>query len=166
MLKIAVRDRPFRVFGGDEVALDVRREGEAPHVGVVVVVKVDPTHPRFRGVGGSQHGRLLRHYFGEVSRPMAQAGSEGGEGADGVPERSSDADAVVVSVAESELQGTEQAGGTGDRHRDEPQLSEVGLPLALAHAANGGELGEDFGEIGLSVRGKLNGLAYRVDYPT
>ena len=82
LFKVAVRDEAMRVRGGDEGALDVVREREAPDVTLPCRVKVYSAHASFGSVSSPYVGGRLGHYFGEVRRPSLKVSGEGTEDRD------------------------------------------------------------------------------------
>ena len=60
---VAVREVPSWVFGGDEVRLNVGREGRAPEEGGFAINKKHTYHARLGGVNGTNGGRVIGHQF-------------------------------------------------------------------------------------------------------
>ena len=166
MLEVTVGDASGRIFTGDQVSLDVRREGTSPEVVLEFVVEVDPTHAHLGGIGGSGERWFLGDDLREVGSPVAKTCREGGKGVDVVPEGTGDSDSVILGLGERQLQGAEESGGARDGHRDESQLPEVRPPLLVADTGRGGQVGEDLGQGDFPMWRELDGLTDRVNHPT
>ena len=61
LLQVAVGDVPIWIVSGDDVSLDVRREGHAPQEGLLALGKEDPTHARLGSVNAPNCQRVVRH---------------------------------------------------------------------------------------------------------
>lgn len=166
LLQITVGDVARGVVGADQSSLDVRREGVSPVVTLAGVVEVHATHASAGGISGTQESGLLGHQFGQVGWTGAQAGGQATEGVDVAPDEGCDPDAVIGGLVLSHLQGTEEAGGTGDGRGDKAESAQDAAPPLCTNTAEALQLGEDVVEGLLPVRGEFDGLPGRVDDPT
>ena len=81
--------------------LHVFGKREAPHVGFATGAEVDASHAWLSSVGGSQQGRVLVHYFRQVSGALGQAGCQGGKRVEVMAHRGCNAHSAIRLAVES-----------------------------------------------------------------
>lgn len=123
MLQVAVGHYAVRVVRGSESSLDFGWKWGPPDVRFAVGSVEDTTHPRFRGVRGTQQGGVLRHDFSKSRGAMAETGGQSSERVQAVAHKAVDADAVLACLVLGPLQCAEQSSGSRYGNRDEAQFS-------------------------------------------
>ena len=66
LLQVTVHDVPSWIFGGDDVSLDVFREGHAPQHGLSSISKQDTTHTRLSGIHRTNSRGVDGHEFSKT----------------------------------------------------------------------------------------------------
>ena len=94
LFQVTVGDFTRRVVEGHQASLHFFRKGQSPHVSLASGIKVDSTHAWLCCVGSTKEGRFLGHYFSQVRRSVAKAGTEAGKGINVGAEAVVDADSV------------------------------------------------------------------------
>lgn len=103
MLQVAIGDVSMGICSRHDSVLDVEREWNSPHVGLVFVIEVDPAHAGFGSVSRSQEAWVLRDYLSEVGWPVSEACCERGKGVDVLPQGGVDAHTIAFRFCESQL---------------------------------------------------------------
>jgi hypothetical protein len=165
VFQVAVGDAAMGVGRGDQIGLDVSREGVSPVVALAGVVEEDATHASPSCIGGANEGGRLGDELGDVGGARAKAGCQSTEGGQAGMNEGVEPDPVVAGLVLSPLQGAEEASGARDGKRDKPELPKNTAPAFGADTAEALEAGKDVVEQLFAVRRKLDGLSDRVDNP-